>query len=343
VVNPHPQIEGLRVRLSRLRVAPVALLPLVFLVPLVFLAACSSAQSDAKAASALDGITVSGTFKAPKVTFKTKPLSVKSTTTRVVTAGKGAKLSKFDVIMISYAIFNGKNGKQLSSNFGIELAPMDLSSNTMIKGLNKGLTGQQVGSWLLVAVPPADAYGAKGLAQAGIGPTDTIVFLIDLVSARTPLAKAGGIAVQPNAGLPTVIVDGAKPAQITVPKTPAPTKLVVQPLIKGLGAVVKSGQSIQVYYTGVLWKDGKTFDASGDPQPGALYGGPVDVQIGTGKVIAGWDKGLVGQTVGSRILLIVPPAEGYGAKGSPPIGVEGSPPIGPKDTMVFVVEILSAT
>jgi len=59
--------------------------------------------------------------------------------------------------------------------------------------------------------------------------------------------------------------------------------------------------------------------------------------------VPGWDKGLVGQTVGSRILLVVPPADGYGAKGSPPIGGEGSPPIGAKDTMVFVVDILAAT
>lgn len=324
-------------RPSRLRVMSVAV------IPLVFLASCSSTKNDAGAGNALDAITVGGTFKAPKVTFKTKPVTVKATTTRVITAGKGAKLSKFNTIMFSYALFHGTNGKQISSNFGIELATMDLSSNTMVRGLGKGLTGQQVGSRLLVAIPPADGYGARGLAQAGIGPTETIVFLIDLVSDRTPLAKAGGVAVEPKAGLPTVIVDGAKPAQITIPNTSAPTKLVVQPLLNGLGAVVKSGQSIEVYYTGVLWKDGKKFVASGDPKPGAPYGGPVDVQIGIGKVIAGWDKGLVGQTVGSRILLIVPPAEGYGVKGSPAIGVKGSPPIGPKDTMVFVVEILAAT
>jgi peptidylprolyl isomerase len=217
------------------------------------------------------------------------------------------------------------------------MVPIDLSSTKLMPGLRKGLTGQQVGSRVLVAIPPADAFGAKGNPQAGLGPTDTLVYLIDLVSASTPLSSVGGVAVPLKAGLPTAIVDGAKPAQITIPKTAAPTNLVVQPLIRGLGAVVKSGQSIKVNYTGVLWKDGKKFDASSD------RGAPADVQIGTGKVIPGWDKGLVGQTVGSRILLVVPPADGYGAKGSPPIGVKGSPPIGAKDTMVFVVDILAAT
>ena len=77
----------------------------------------------------------------------------------------------------------------------------------------------------------------------------------------------------------------------------------------------------------MLWKNGKAFDASAD------HGSSFDTVIGEGQVIPGWDKGLVGQTVGSRNLLVIPPAQGYGAKGSPPA-------IGPKDTLVFVIDIL---
>jgi len=316
--KPITTIEGLRVRLSRVAVSAA-------LLPLVFLAACSSTA----APNALDVITVGGTNKAPTVTFKTKPLSVKTTTTKVVTAGKGAKLSKSNSIVFNYALFNGKDGKQIESSFGKQTAGMDLSSTTLLPGLSKGLTGQLIGSRLLVAIPPADAFGAQGNAQAGFGPTDTVIFFIDLVSASTPMKTATGAVVPPKDGLPTVTVDGAKPAQITVPKTAAPTELIIQPLIKGAGAVVNKGQNIKVNYTGVLWKDGKKFDASGD------RGTAFDTPIGVGRVITGWDKGLVGQTVGSRILLVVPPAEGYGAKGSPPL-------IGATDTLVFVVDILAA-
>ena len=317
-------IEGLRVRLSRLRVVSAAV------IPLVFLAACGSAKSDAKVASVLDVITVGGTDTAPTVTFKTKPMTVKATTTKVVTAGKGAKVTKANSIMFNYALFNGKDGKQVDSSFGKKTAGMDLSTASVLPGLVKGLTGQQVGSRLLVAIPPVDAFGAQGNAQAGFGPTDSVIFLIDLVSASTPPTTATGTAVAPKAGLPTVTVDGAKAAQITVPKTAAPTQLIIQPLIKGAGPVVKAGQTIKVNYTGVLWKDGKKFDASGD------RGAPVDFPIGAGQVIKGWDKGLVGATVGSRILLVVPPADGYGAEGK-------APTIGAKDTLVFVVDILAAT
>jgi peptidylprolyl isomerase len=311
-------------RLSRARTAAVALLPLVFL------AACTSTSSDSPALNGLDAVTVGGTEKVPTLTFKAKPLSVTETTTKVVTSGMGAKLTKSNKIVMAYALYNGKDGKQISSSFGKDKVLIDLSSNTLMAGLGKGLIGQQARSRFLIAVPPADAFGAKGNAQAGVGATDTLVYFVHIQSASTPLAEEGGIAVRPKAGLPTAIVDGAEPAKITVPKTAAPTKLVVQPLIKGAGAVVKKGQSIQVHYTGVRWKDAKKFDASGDT------GGPMDIQIGEGKVIPGWDKGLVGQTVGSRILLVVPPADGYGAAGKPPT-------IGPNDTMVFVVDILAAT
>jgi len=295
-------------------------------IPLAFLAGCGSSKTEA---NALDVITVGGTATAPTLTFQSKPLSVKATTTKVVTAGNGAKVSKANSLMVSYALFDGKDGKQIMSSFGKAAASMDLSSAQLMPGLTKGLTGQQVGSRLLVAIPPADAFGAKGNSRIGFGATDTAVFLIQLVSASTPLATATGTAVAPKAGLPTAVVDGAKAAVITVPTTTAPTKLIIQSLIQGKGAVVKAGQTIKVSYTGVLWKDGKKFDASGD------HGGPVDMPIGVGRVVPGWDKGLVGQTVGSRVLLVVPPADGYGTTGSPPL-------IGATDTLVFVVDILAA-
>jgi len=293
----------------------------------VFLSACGSSGNDAKPGP-LDGVSVAGTAKAPTVSFKTKPLSVKTTATKVVTVGKGATLAKTNSVTFNYVLVNGKDGKQVESSFGKRTVGWDLSTTQRMGGLSKGLTGQHVGSRLLLAIPPADAFGAQGNTQAGFGPTDTVVFLIDLVSSSTPLTTAKGAVVPPKAGLPTATVDGARPATIVVPKIAAPTTLIAQPLIKGAGPVVKKGQRIKVNYTGVLWKNGKKFDASGD------HGSSFDTPIGVKQVIPAWDKGLVGQTVGSRVLIIAPPAEAYGAKGATGIG--------PKDTLVFVVDILAA-
>ena len=83
-------------------------------------------------------------------------------------------------------------------------------------------------------------------------------------------------------------------------------------------------------YRGQLWKDGSEFDASWTS--GSATASP----IGVGSVIPGWDKTLVGQTVGSQVLLVIPPDKGYGASGNAQAGIKGT------DTLVFVVDILDA-
>ena len=147
--------------------------------------------------------------------------------------------------------------------------------------------------------------GAGADPEAGIEETDTILFYAEILEVREVPARAEGEAVPPVDGLPTVELaeDGAP--TITVPEGEPPTELVVQPLIEGDGAVVEAGQTITVHYTGVLWDDGTVFDSSWE------NGAPVHVRDRHRQVIAGWDEGLVGQTVGSQILLVVPPAKGY--------------------------------
>lgn len=107
----------------------------------------------------------------------------------------------------------------------------------------------------------------------------------------------------------------------------APEGLVVEVLREGTGPAVQAGGEISVNYLGQVW-DGQIFDNSYD------RGQPLSFPIGVGMVIKGWDRGLVGQNVGSRLLLSIPPAYGYGARGVPQAGITG------KDTLVFVVDLL---
>lgn len=99
-------------------------------------------------------------------------------------------------------------------------------------------------------------------------------------------------------------------------------------LHEGDGPVVGEGDTIAAHYLGQVW-DGQVFDTSFD------RGQPLVFQAGVGQVIQGWDQGLVGQTVGSRILLSIPPSLGYGDYGVPQAGIQGG------DTLVFVTDIVS--
>ncbi|SNU02353.1 peptidylprolyl isomerase [Ruaniaceae bacterium KH17] len=121
---------------------------------------------------------------------------------------------------------------------------------------------------------------------------------------------------------------GTKPV-VAFPGSAAPEGLQIHVLREGGGAEVEPGQEIEVNYLGQVWGGG-VFDNSYD------RGQTLTFPIGVGMVIGGWDDGLVGRTVGSRVLLSIPPEHGYGPRGVPQAGIGGT------DTLVFVVDIVGA-
>jgi peptidylprolyl isomerase len=146
-------------------------------------------------------------------------------------------------------------------------------------------------------------------------------------------ASASGQPVSSGgSGLPTVTAAPGSAPVIKVPGTKPPATLISKVLIKGTGPAVAPGDTVVVQYVGVNWRTGQAFDSSWKRAQ------PFGFTIGANpsQVIKGWDQGLDGQTVGSRVLLVIPPADGYGKAGSPQAGIKGS------DTLVFVVDILGA-
>ncbi|MEU4554082.1 FKBP-type peptidyl-prolyl cis-trans isomerase [Micromonospora violae] len=147
----------------------------------------------------------------------------------------------------------------------------------------------------------------------------------------TPSASAGA---PDEAGAPPApqLPADADPALGTKPEVKAGTgelkKLTVTPLIKGTGPAVQKGQEITTNYVGVFYKDGKEFDSSWK------RGEPAAFPIGVGRVIPGWDQGLVGVTVGSRVQLDIPSELAYGKDAA----ANGAP----EGPLRFVVDVLAA-
>ena len=281
----------------------------------------------AGAATVLDDVTVSpDTTTKPTLTFDT-PFAVKKSATSIVDPGSGDALKSGQTLKVDLVVVDARTGEEIESSYGRSTVPVVLDKKQTLKPVVEALTGKKVGSRVLFAVAPKDGV-AKKLAGTKVKKNDTLLFVVDVRSVVP--TRASGEAVAPVDGLPTVkLADDGAP-KITVPKTAAPTSLVVQPLIKGTGPVVQSGQTVTVQYTGVIWDTGKQFDSSWG------RGQPFSTAIGQGSVIAGWDEGIVGQTVGSQVLLVVPPDKGYGSAGQPSGGIKGT------DTLVFVVDILDA-
>lgn len=278
--------------------------------------------------SSLAKISVDGTVgKKPTVLFS-KPFTAKQSANRVITPGTGTAVPAGASVAFDYLVIDGRTGKEVETSFGSSPVTLSLTSTAAPASLVKGLVGATIGSRVLVAIAPKD--GLTKTATKGVKKGDTLLFVLDVKSVRSPLARATGEAVTPAAGLPTVTLDAKGEPTVTVPKTPAPKDLVAQVLIKGAGPEVTSGQTISVHYIGLIYGSGKTFDSSW------ARGAPAAFAIGKGAVIPGWDKALVGQTVGSQVLLIIPPADGYGTGGNTQAGIAGT------DTLVFVVDILDA-
>lgn len=238
-----------------------------------------------------------------------------------------------DITSVNAAIVNAKDGKVIDETWSGQPIGLDLASERTFASIRTTLPGVKVGSRVLIVSPPKDAFGDQGRDSIGVAPTDSVIFVLDILGATQPIDQAEGTAVAPKAGLPTVEWHADRPADVTIPKgAKAPAKLVVQKLIEGTGAEVKKGANVRVSYTGVLWDGGKSFDSSMTKDPAWF-----EFAVGAGQVIPGWDKGLTGAKVGDRLLLVIPPADGYGAQGNP----QASPPIKGTDTLVFVVDVLA--
>ena len=112
------------------------------------------------------------------------------------------------------------------------------------------------------------------------------------------------------------------------------TELVMTDILKGNGAEATVGSMAEVHYTGWLFdpsgplNKGKKFDSSRDRS------GPFSFLLGAGRVIKGWDKGVVGMKIGGRRILIVPPSMAYGSTGAGGV-------IPANATLIFDIELLS--
>jgi FKBP-type peptidyl-prolyl cis-trans isomerase len=304
------------------------------LAPLVVVAvAVTGCGSSSPSSSATATVSVTGTFgKQPHVVI---PKAKASSALHIQTLihGSGAALTKTDAFVGNYTAYtwDGVTSKLASTTYD---ATPTLFAGSLLPGLEDAVTGKQVGSRVLAVIPPKYGYGSQGYSQNGVKPTTTLVFVIDILKIFAGNQAASGTSVSSGGhGLPTVglATSGTAP-QVTIPKNNPPTTLVSKTLIKGTGEPVAAGQSLVVQYTGVIWRTGKVFDSSWG------RGYPFGFTIGASpaQVISGWEDGLLHQTVGSRVLLVIPPKDGYGSTGSSQAGIKGT------DTLVFVVDILGA-
>ncbi|GAA4220264.1 peptidylprolyl isomerase [Streptosporangium album] len=307
-------------------------------VPLLFAAACGSGGSTGAATGTASGspggsapaLKVTGATNAkPNVVFPAKV--VETSSYQVITPGTvGAAPKEGGNVVANFTVYtwDGKENKLTGSTYD-EGGPQLITINQEVPEILRKGFAETKGGGRFLSVVAKDSVPAEQRAQVPAGQSQ--VFVVDVVG--VPEGKAAqGTATDP--GLKGVKVENpggdAAPKLTTKTKEKAPEKLVAKTVIKGTGPEVKSGQSILVQYAGKIWGSDVEFDSSW-----SRGGQPIMFQIGTGKVIKGWDQGLVGVPVGSRVLLSIPPDLGYGKQGSGD-KIKGT------DTLVFLVDVVAA-
>lgn len=260
--------------------------------------------------------------------------SVDKVEAKVLDKGKGNPVvSAQDVkYNMQLTVFNGKTGEQIAS----EPLELPLLKDGATSGWLNKFVGCATDKGSVVAAVPAGKIwedpAASGLPN--VGAEDTLIVVSDMKGASQQLQEedllkqAEGVKKELPKDFPKVEIDEAtgQPTVSNPENLPNPTELKIVNMVEGKGKEVKAGDEVYVHYSGVIMRDGTVFDSSWQRGKSASFK--------TDQVIPGFSKALIGQKVGSRVVALVPPKDGYGAEWLASQGYKED------DVMVFVVDIL---
>jgi peptidylprolyl isomerase len=328
LLSRHLEVNSVRRRLVALTVVPLLLLGT---------AACGEDSSEGggsstASAESIEGLEVTGEFGAAPEVSVDEPLDLEETQSEVLSEGEGNPVVEGEQALLHLYVANGKNGEKALTTYdqGVP-APFQMSEAQLFKSVVDATVGKNVGSRVVVAATPEDAFGPEGAPQFKIDGKDDVVFVVDIMSVQPTEVLDGPEGEKADdvpADLPTV---EEKDGQVTgidfakASKQP-PKELEVVTLIEGDGPPARDDSLVTFDYLGQVYGTDKVFDQSFDSEPRPF-------PVGVGGLIKAWDEGLVDAKRGSRIMIIAPPEMAYGEQGSPPT-IPGN------STLTFVVDIL---
>jgi peptidylprolyl isomerase len=323
----------------------------------VSVAACSDLSAEVQgcvpaytSGSASKSITASGAIGSkPKVHIPT-PTTSSKVENSVISEGKGLILGKGDIAEISSILYFGKTGQVVGATaqnaaYAKSTAaqlPVADSSKILPLIVTKSLQCARVGSRIATVLTAAQAYGsasaatsAAATAQVDFTPKDTMVLVTDIGDGYR--GRATGMLQPLQSGFPSVVTSGDGTPGLTIDLQEPPKTLQYEVVRGGSGAKVKAGHKVLLQVQAVEWSDPaptKTFDSTWTDHTPRFYSLTALAANAGGQFLdKGSVKALVGQRVGSQVLVVVPPKAGYPAGHAPSGYPSGS-------TLIFVYDIL---
>jgi hypothetical protein len=270
-----------------------------------------------------ENVTATGDADAPVYDFPT-PVFAKHVERSVLEPGSGPAAEKGSVILATFTQVNGAGAGQTQPKpFSAVLTD---DSPSLPKEIVDSLICSKAGERIAVVLPAQQQDGSKAKDASAN------VYVFDVTSVFS--GRASGSNKPAEAGFPSVVTAPDGRPGLTFASGPTPTDLRSTTLIKGTGDKVADGDLLVVQKTGVIWGADSTFESTWADGSATAIKLSADVAPGQGGAVPGLRSSLIGQTVGSQVLVVVPPADGFGDAGS----TQPSVPAG--STLVYVVDIL---
>jgi peptidylprolyl isomerase len=248
---------------------------------------------------------VTGAFNStPTLTFPGHG-APKQLTEQTLVAGSGSAIAAGDTAIVNYVgeiwpTTTGSQAKVFDSSFSRGTpAGFVIGTGAVIPGFDKTLVGKKLGSRVLLSIPPADGYGTSGNSQAGISGTDTLVFVVDLLSDYKPNASAPGVVDSqlPPTGWPKITnPPGREPTITSVTGVSAPTSPASKLLVKGSGASIDTKKTLVLQLVQTDIATGKQTQATWGKQP----------QLVSAQNVLAIASALNGQSIGARAVVLLP-------------------------------------
>lgn len=252
-----------------------------------------------------DAVEVTGAMGGEvSVSFPTPLVQAESSTTAVIEQGDGEIVEEGRTAQATLTIVDGTTGETLTA--GTVLSPVD----ALEPRLTTALECVAVGSRVVAVGPASELIGADYIAENSLGfdPEQTLVYVIDVLGSY--LGRANGVDRLPQNGLPTISLAPDGRPGFTFTNSPPPEDLRISVLKEGSGEVLEEGDSVVLNYTGVSWSDREVFDSSWDANAPAVFVA-ADSTTTEGGLIPGFAQALIGQKVGSQVLVSIPAELAY--------------------------------
>jgi hypothetical protein len=205
------------------------------------------------------------------------------------------------LVVIDLSLYSGETGEQIvGTGYDGDLSqPLPLSQWTAtVPAFEEALQCASEGSRIVVAIGPGGIDPAAA-QSVGLAEDDSSVAVVDVRKVYRPAAD-GSLQYNSGMGLPAVVRAPDGHPGVVIPDGNAPTEVVVQTLKKGDGPVVEADSTVRAHVLAVSWDDKEQLSSTWETQPQSipLTGDPVLEQV------------LVGQTVGSQVMAVVPAEAG---------------------------------